>query len=71
MIDLYKKVEKLKLTHETCEDPWYSCPKSEEGCANDNQGDECTCGADYHNEKVNETLEHLDKLISLRESEGE
>ena len=30
--------------HRTCEDPWYSCPESEEGCANDfNSG--CTCGA--------------------------
>jgi len=35
--------------HDYCEDPWYSCPKSEHGCANDMAGDDCNCGADKHN----------------------
>jgi hypothetical protein len=38
--------------HYTCEDPWYSCPQSECGSANDNAGAECDCGADEHNAKV-------------------
>jgi len=32
--------------HRYCEDSWYSCPKNEEGCADDSQGDDCNCGAD-------------------------
>lgn len=42
--------------HYTCEDRWYSCPKSLDGCANDSVGDECTCGADSHNDKIDELL---------------
>lgn len=38
--------------HYTCDDTWYSCPKSPEGCANEGNGDECICGADEHNAKV-------------------
>ena len=45
-----------KRQHYFCEDSWYSCPKAEGGCANDAEGDECTCGADAHNAKVNELL---------------
>jgi hypothetical protein len=45
-----------KREHYFCEDIWYSCPKAEGGCANDAEGDECTCGADAHNAKVNELL---------------
>lgn len=33
-------------THHTCEDSWYSCPLSEDGCANDDR-EGCTCGATY------------------------
>jgi hypothetical protein len=36
----------------SCEDPWYSCPKAEGGCANDAAGDDCNCGAEQHNAKV-------------------
>lgn len=43
--------------HLECEDPWYSCPKSPEGCANDGQGDECNCGADYRAAKLKELLQ--------------
>ena len=36
-----------KAHHHVCEDSWYSCPKSSEGCANDfDRGTECNCGAD-------------------------
>lgn len=40
--------------HYYCEDSWYSCPKAEDGCANENAGTECNCGADEHNAKVEE-----------------
>ena len=47
--------------HYRCEDHWYSCPKSPDGCANDFAGDECNCGADSHNDKIDELL----SLIAL------
>ena len=35
------------------DDPWYSCPKAEDGSANPAWGkDECSCGVDEHNAKV-------------------
>ncbi len=41
--------------HHMCEDSWYSCPKSEEGCSDDRWSDgTCTCGADEL------TAKHLD-----------
>jgi hypothetical protein len=42
------ELEKLRIAHYSCEDNWYSCPKSEDGCCND-MWDECNCGADKHN----------------------
>jgi hypothetical protein len=45
-----------RRNHYTCEDTWYSCPKSPDGCANDAAGDECDCGADSHNDKIDELL---------------
>lgn len=41
-----------KRKHYYCEDRWYSCPKAEDGCANDSDGEDCNCGADIHNAKV-------------------
>ena len=33
--------------HYECEDSWYSCPLSEEGCANDGEDKtRCNCGRD-------------------------
>ena len=43
--------ELARREHYTCEDSWYSCPKSPEGCARDGDTD-CTCGADYINAEV-------------------
>ena len=57
-------IELAKLArrdHYRCEDHWYSCPKSPDGCANDLAGDECNCGADSHNDKIDELL----SLIAL------
>lgn len=45
--------------HYYCDDPWYSCPKAEGGCANENAGDECNCWADEHNAKVEEANAQL------------
>jgi len=48
-----------KRSHYYCEDEWYSCPKAEDGCAN-----ECDCGADEHNAEV-------DALMALLRSNEE
>lgn len=42
--------------HYMCEDCWYSCPKSKEGCCNEAAGDDCTCGLDARIEKVTTLL---------------
>lgn len=44
-VRLIRAAEKMAV-HRQCEDSWYSCPKSEEGCANEFEGEECNCGAD-------------------------
>lgn len=49
-------LEQLRRPHLECEDCWYSCPKSAEGCCNDLEGDECNCGADAHNAAVDSLL---------------
>ncbi len=50
---LVEELTKLaKRNHYYCEDTWYSCPKAEDGCANEGAGDECNCGADEHNAEV-------------------
>lgn len=46
--------------HAYCEDSWYSCPKDEDGCANDQwPKGVCNCGADEHNAKVDALLAEL------------
>lgn len=54
-------IESLRLKHRDVGDCWYSCPKSEGGCCNDDYADdECTCEADKHNATVDALLRHFD-----------
>lgn len=46
----------IHQAHYECEDPWYSCPKSQDGCANDRAGADCNCGADAFNAELDEVL---------------
>lgn len=39
-----EKAEQLLQWHDACEDSWYSCPQSMDGCADDSAGEECRCG---------------------------
>ena len=42
------------------DDPFYSCPKSPDGCADDSQPkDVCNCGADKHNAAVDAAAKAL------------
>lgn len=45
-----------RIEHYSCDDGWYSCPKSENGCLNSDEGDKCNCGADAHNAKIDSAL---------------
>lgn len=48
-MNIIDELEKLRRQHINCEDPWYSCPKSSNGCIHEGAGDKCNCGADQHN----------------------
>jgi hypothetical protein len=56
-----------RRSHYYCEDTWYSCPKHEEGCANEAEGDECNCGADEANKTINAAITAL--RIAIEEAE--
>lgn len=56
-------LKSLKRNHHTSEDCWYSCPKCEEGCCDDRAGNECTCGADWTNNKIDEIIALLQANI--------
>lgn len=50
MSEKNKLLERLKeyFPHLECEDSWYSCPLSIEGCINPKRGRACTCGAEFN-----------------------
>jgi hypothetical protein len=50
----------LKISHNYCEDCWYSCPKHEDGCCNEAEGEDCNCGADEHNSKIDALMKELE-----------
>ncbi len=52
---LVAALEGLRRSHTACDDNWYSCPLSDEGCANESETD-CNCGAQEHNAKIEAML---------------
>ena len=62
-------LENNKRTHYYCEDTWYSCPKHEEGCANNFEGDECNCGADKANAEIDASIIALRQAIAEAEKQ--
>ena len=62
-------LENSKRTHYYCEDTWYSCPKHEEGCANESEGDECNCGADEVNVRIESAITALRAALAEPEQE--
>lgn len=52
---LEKALADAKISHASCEDPWYSCPLSVDGCADDREID-CNCGATKHNALIDVVL---------------
>jgi hypothetical protein len=57
-------LESNRRTHHYCEDTWYSCPKHEDGCANDSEGDECNCGADKANAGIDQAITAIKEALA-------
>ena len=62
-------LENNRQTHNYCEDTWYSCPKHEEGCANESEGDECNCGADEINAQFDKAITAIKEALAQPEQE--
>ena len=60
-------LEASRRSHYYCEDTWYSCPKHEDGCSNEMEGDECNCGADEANEKIDQSITALRAALAQPE----
>ena len=60
-------LENNRQTHHYCEDTWYSCPKHEDGCANDSEGDECNCGADKANAEIDKAITAIKESLAQPE----
>ena len=57
-------LENNKRTHYYCEDTWYSCPKHEDGCANEYAGEECNCGADETNKEFYNAIQACKEALA-------
>lgn len=58
-------LKSFKKEHYECdEDSWYSCPKSEHGCANESKHD-CNCGADDMNREIENVLKMVREFPGL------
>jgi hypothetical protein len=64
-----KVLESSRMSHHYCEDSWYSCPKAEGGCSNDEVGEDCNCGADEHNGNIENLLSTYPESESGKESD--
>jgi len=58
-MDVLSELEKLRASHFYCDDCWYSCPKAQYGCCDATQGDDCNCGADDHNDRLDKIIQYL------------
>ena len=57
-------LETFTMQHHYSDDCWYTCPKHQEGCCNDAEGDDCNCGADTYNAKLQEFATKLQARLS-------
>ena len=59
-------LERSKRGHYYCEDSWYSCPKAEDGCADNSRGIDCDCGADELNAEIDAYLAKVNQRLTKR-----
>jgi hypothetical protein len=57
-------LENNKQTHYYCDNTWYSCPKHEDGCANEFESDECNCGADKINAEFDKAITAIKEALA-------
>ena len=62
-------LQRSKRNHYYCEDTWYSCPKAEDGCANDAEGDDCNCGADVLNAENDKAIAAIREALAEQEKQ--
>ena len=62
-MDIFEELESFRRVYDYCEDSWYSCPKSEDGCADERQGTECNCGADKSNKRLDRLIIYLHEKL--------
>ena len=55
-----------RKSHYYCDDEWYSCPMSEDGCYNDSLEKKCNCGADERNEMVDRLNDIIKPLLDQK-----
>ena len=60
-------LENNRRTHHYCEDTWYSCPRHQDGCANDSEGNECNCGADEANAGISQTITAIKAALEAKD----
>jgi hemerythrin-like domain-containing protein len=55
-----EQASQLAGGHHHCEDSWYSCPLSQEGCSDDRQPSAtCNCGHDDRASEIAKALEDV------------
>lgn len=61
VLNIITRIQELAIReHRKCEDPYYSCPKAENGeFAAPTKGKNCDCGVDEHNHEVGELIKIL------------
>ena len=62
-------LENNRQTHHYCEDTWYSCPKHEDGCVNESEGNACNCGADEANAEIDKAITAIKEALAQSEKE--
>lgn len=71
MQHLIDKINSLRQSHYTCDDCWYSCPKSNGEDEYNYCGPEdvtvCICGADQHNKIIDEIVAEVKCLTRIDE----
>ena len=63
-MNIVKELERLRRNHKYCEDNWYSCPKAEDGCCDESEGDECNCGADRYNAILDSIIKYVTDITT-------
>ena len=56
----------FKRGHYYCDDCWYSCPKAEDGCCDERAGEDCNCGADEWNARIDLLMKELEVSIDVK-----